>query len=129
VRFRQAYFDAVSRESAGTEEAGILALLAIEVWGLPTSPPTTQPGTPVVVQQRFQRGIVRYDSASGRTAWLPLADFLKQLLRNDPTLPRDLWLQGRDGRLFAQYCPEEPGWLCRPRELPDTDLTYAFEPG
>ena len=30
--------------------------------------------------------------------------------------------------LLRQYCPGTPGWLCRPAELPGTDLTNAFEP-
>ena len=43
--------------------------------------------------------------------------------------PLYILLQARDGALYAQYCPDEPAWICRPQELPATDLTYAFEPG
>ena len=27
----------------------------------------------------------------------------------------------------AQYCPGAPNWICRPVQLRDTDLTFAFE--
>jgi len=28
---------------------------------------------------------------------------------------------------MRQYCPGMPQWVCRPAELPATDLTFAFE--
>src|SRR5205823_6475231 len=29
----------------------------------------------------------------------------------------------------GQYCPGNAQWLCRPNDLPATDLTFAFEKG
>jgi hypothetical protein len=44
-------------------------------------------------------------------------------------VPADLREQARGSRLFAQYCPGRPGWLCRPDQLPGTELIFAFEEG
>jgi hypothetical protein len=129
VNFQQTYFGAVTPEQAGTDNPDILGLLALEVWGAPISPPAADPNNEDFVYQRFQRGIMHYDAATGATRGLLLAYYLKQVLRNDPALPRDLRLQSRDGALYAQYCPDEPAWVCRPQELPASDLTDAFEPG
>ena len=40
------------------------------------------------------------------------------------------WLaQASGSRFLGQYCPGLPGWLCRPDELPGTNLTNAFPRG
>jgi len=57
-----------------------------------------------------------------------LADYLKAILR-DRELPADLRQQARTSRFFGQYCPGQPAAVCRPSDLPATDLTYAFESG
>jgi hypothetical protein len=58
---------------------------------------------------------------------LLLADYLKAILRARD-LPADLAAAARGSKYFAQYCPDKDRWLCRPGELPGTDLTFAFEP-
>ena len=40
----------------------------------------------------------------------------------------DLAAQAQGSRFRQQYCPGAAAWLCRPAELPATDLTWAFEP-
>lgn len=75
------------------------------------------------------------DASTGLTQGLLLADYLKAVLLGPlapaygASLPADLAAQAAGSRFFAQYCPGAPDWLCRPAELPGTDLTFAFEPG
>ena len=56
-----------------------------------------------------------------------LADYFKSIItaRN---LPADLAAQAATSPYLAQYCPGSPGWVWRPLQLRDTDLTFAFEP-
>ncbi len=56
-----------------------------------------------------------------------MADAFKSVLTGQPE-PRDLMQQVAGSRFHAQYCPGPPNWLCRPDELPDTNLTLAFHP-
>ena len=66
-----------------------------------------------------------------------LADYLKQIMLGptlpggtpNQTLPPDLAQQAQGSKYFAQYCPGGTRWLCRPNDLMDTDLTFAFERG
>jgi hypothetical protein len=71
---------------------------------------------------------MHFDQATGRTQGLLLADYLKAILR-DREVPSDLRAQARNSRFFAQYCPTAARAVCRPNDLPATDLTYAFEQG
>jgi hypothetical protein len=57
-----------------------------------------------------------------------LADYLKAIIMNKD-VPPDLLGQSQGTRFFNQYCPGQTQWLCRPSELPGTDLTYAFVNG
>jgi hypothetical protein len=61
------------------------------------------------------------------TQTILVADYLKQILTSTSTLPPDLKQEAQGSRLLAQYCPSKPSWLCRPNDLPGTDLTGAFE--
>jgi hypothetical protein len=103
-------------------------LINLEVWGAPISRPARDPTNAGFVYQRFQRGVMHFDQATGRTQGLLLADYLKAILR-DREVPADLRTQAKGSRFFAQYCPTAPKSLCRPNDLPATDLTYAFEQG
>jgi hypothetical protein len=103
-------------------------LIALEVWGAPISLPKRDPGNSNFVYQRFQRGVMHFDASSGRTQALLLADYLKAIIRNKD-LPADLAGAARSSKFFAQYCPDRDRWICRPSELPATDLTFAFELG
>ncbi|MGE5620699.1 MAG: DUF642 domain-containing protein [Sphingomonadaceae bacterium] len=105
-------------------------LVALEVWGFPTSRPARDPNNANFIYQRFQRAILQFDASTGLTERILLADFLKQVITNNPTLlPADLRAQveAQGNPFFNQYCPNNPNWLCRPAELPDTNLTSAFE--
>ncbi len=132
VQFGATFFNTVSPEQAGTDDPGILGLLALEVWGAPISRPQADPTNANFIYQRFQRGIMHFTAGQG-TRGILLADYLKQILlgseRAGANLPGDLREQAQGSRYFAQYCPGAERWLCRPAELPGTDLTFAFERG
>ena len=127
VNFGATFFGSVTPETDGTLQPGILGLLALELWGVPISRPARDPSNPAFVYQRFQRGIMHYARGEG-TRGILLADYVKAILR-DHDLPPDLREQARGSRYFAQYCPDQPDSLCRPEDLPGTDLVWAFEPG
>jgi hypothetical protein len=128
VGFGRTFFGSVQPGRAGTDDPGILGLLALEIWGAPISRPQTEPTNPNFIYQRFQRGIMHYDATTGATRGILLADYLKSILTAQ-NLPNDLRQQAQGNRLFGQYSPGAPMWLARPYELPGTDLTFAFEPG
>jgi hypothetical protein len=62
-----------------------------------------------------------------RNARTNAAFYLKAIMQDSTGLPTDLREQAQDNRFFAQYCPAKDHWLCRPHQLPGTDLSYAFE--
>jgi hypothetical protein len=103
-------------------------LIALEVWGAPISRPRRDPTNSNFVYQRFQRGVMHFDATSGQTQALLLADYLKNILRGRD-LPNDLASAAHTSKYFAQYCPTNNHWICRPQDLPATDLTFAFESG
>src|SRR5207302_6977610 len=119
VAFGRTFFAAV---------AGGSPLLDLEIWGAPISRPHRDPSNTNFVYQRFQRGVMHFDAVSGRTEGLLLADYLKAILRGRD-LPADLMQAAHDSKYFNQYCPTSTRWICRPNDLPATDLTFAFEPG
>lgn len=127
VNFGSTFFSLVTAEIAGTDDPGLLGLVNLEVWGAPTSQPAADPGNPGFIYQRFQRGIMHFDASTGVTRGILLADYLKGILRG-ADLPADLRAEASGSRLFTQYCPGAPGWLCRPDDLLGTDLTFAFQP-
>ena len=108
--------------------AGDNPFMDLEVWGAPISRPRRDPTNANFVYQRFQRGVMHFDATTGKTQALLLADYLKAIMR-DHALPPDLAEEAAPSKYFRQYCPSSPHWLCRPAELPATDLTFAFEPG
>ncbi len=124
VGFERTFFGLITAQMAGSDNP----LFDLEVWGAPVSRPRRDPANNAFVYQRFQRGVMHFDGSAGRTAGLLLADYVKAVLRNRD-LPPDLAAQARGTRFFAQYCVGAPDWLCRPPDLPGTDLTLAFEPG
>jgi hypothetical protein len=124
VGFGRTFFGLITAQMAGRDDP----LFDLEVWGAPISRPARDPANSQFVYQRFQRGVMHFDGGTGRTAGLLLADYLKQVMR-DRDLPADLRQQAQGTRFFAQYCVGAPRWLCRPADLPATDLTLAFEPG
>ena len=80
------------------------------------------------IYQRFQRGIMHFIAAEHTSQSILVADYVKQMLTNSGSLPADLKQEAKGSRLLAQYCPSKARWVCRPGDLPGTDLTNAFEP-
>ena len=89
---------------AGTSDPDILGLLALEVWGAPTSKPAYDPSNRNFIYQRFQRGIMHYDKACGCTQGLLLADYLKALITGE-NLPADLATQAASSPLLRAATP------------------------
>ena len=79
VNFQSTFFNTIGTEVGGTDEPNILGLLALEIWGAPTSKPAYDPSNSNFIYQRFQRGIMHYDKGCGCTQGLLLADYLKAL--------------------------------------------------
>ncbi len=99
----------------------------VEIWGIPTSKPATDPHNSKFVYQRFQRGILHYDQATRTTQGILLADYFKSILMGE-NIPPDLAVQARSSPFYGQYNPLNAGWVSQPSKLPATDLTRAFEP-
>lgn len=102
------------------------ALVNLQIWGFPTSGPMPDPNNRSFIYQRFQRGIMHFDGTNGSTRGILLADWFKTIITGR-NLPVDLASQAQASRFRQQYCPGAPAWVCRPGELPATDLTFAFE--
>ncbi|MBX6771613.1 MAG: N-acetylmuramoyl-L-alanine amidase, partial [Chloroflexi bacterium] len=111
----------------GKPNPALLTGFDLEIWGIPTSAPAFDPHNQNFVYQRFQRGILHYDRTKNVTQGILLADYFKAILMGE-NLPPDLLAQARNSPYFAQYNPLKPGWVDRPDQLPNTDLTRAFEP-
>jgi hypothetical protein len=103
------------------------SLGGLTIWGAPISNPQPDPNNANFIYQRFQRGIMHFIAGTGTESVL-LADFLKAIMMNE-NVPPDLLAQSRESRFFNQYCPGQTMWLCRPADLPGTDLTFAFVQG
>lgn len=100
-------------------------LLGLQIWGPPLSRPTSDPTTPNVIYQLFQRGVMSYDAACRCTQRLLIGDDLKSVLTGqslDPGLAADV----KASPLLRQYDPSRPGSVARPEMLPGADLTNAF---
>jgi hypothetical protein len=81
VGFLDAYEGTVGAEDAfprGGGDPSLLAGFSLEVWGLPTSRPVRDPSNHAFVFQRFQRGILHYDAATGTTQGILLGDEWKR---------------------------------------------------
>jgi hypothetical protein len=106
---------------------GQLVSAALDIWGLPTSAPTVDPGNPDVVYLRFQRGIMQFSQSTGQTEAVPLGRWFKRVLIGTD-LPHDVQADLIDSRYYAQYAPALALGLARPTELPMTSLAAAFSP-
>jgi hypothetical protein len=102
----------------------------LEVLGAPISRPQPDPSNNNFIYMRFQRVILHFRAGIG-TEPLLLADYLKQIMLGPgaPNLPQDLQQQASGSRFFAQYCKGGTRWICKPGDLPGSDLTFAFEQG
>ena len=108
-------------------DPNLLPGLDLEIWGIPTSAPTTDPNNQNVVYLRFQRGIMAYDASCGCTRGVLLADYLKSVITGS-NLPPDLAQEAQTSPLFEQYdaTGTQPNWIRNPAVLPNTDLNNAF---
>ncbi len=130
VVFYQSFLSTVSLKDAfptGPANQSLLTGFDLELWGVPTSRPAFDPNNSHFVYQRFQRGILHYDQTSGTTQGILLADYFKSILMAE-RLPPDLAAQAKKSPFYGQYNPLKPGWVDRPAQLPNSDLTLAFEP-
>jgi N-acetylmuramoyl-L-alanine amidase len=130
VAFHQSFLAAVPAADAfpgRRVDPGLLTAFDLQVMGLPTSRPAFDPNNTRFVYQRFQRGILHYDQRTGTTEGILLADYFKDILM-DENLPPDLAAEAKTSPYFGQYNPLMPQWVNRPAQLPNTDLTRAFEP-
>jgi hypothetical protein len=128
VNFQQTFLDTVTCDDAfGSDpcDASALPSFDLEMWGLPTSLPQSDPLNSDFVYQRFQRGIMHFSRVSGVSQGLLLGDWLKRVLIG-VDLSQDLNTSVRQSRFFAQYAPSRPLALDRPDDLPDTSLAQAF---
>ena len=138
VNFAQTFDGTVSPQAAFPDLApsspqvrALLPLIQLEVWGLPTSAPAYDPANHSFVYLRFQRGVMMFDAGCSCTQGVLFGDYFKAIIIGPGApgaLPRDLAQEAAGSRFFAQYAPDRPGWLARPDQLPDSDLTEAFTP-
>ncbi|MCC6177076.1 MAG: hypothetical protein IT305_17340 [Chloroflexi bacterium] len=112
----------------GVTNPGLVTLLNLEIWGLPTSQPAADPGNGGFVYQRFQRGIMHFRAEVPVTEGILVGEYLKAVMTGK-NLPPDLAQDMQGSRFLGQYRPGAPNWLARPNELQNTNLNGAFEPG
>lgn len=130
VKFGDTFSNSVTLADAfpdGGGNAGLLMLLNLEIWGLPTSKPARDPGNNSFVFLRFQRGVMHYDASCKCTQGLLLADALKAVITNQ-NLPADLGAQASDSPLFNQYDPEIHNGPLHPGLPGGIELANAFRP-
>jgi hypothetical protein len=126
VAFGHTFFNTVTPEMVGTDDPNLLGFFDLEIWGPPISRPMHDPANPRFIYQRFQRGIMHYDAGTGLTQGILMVDWFKSLITGEH-LPADLREDGKESRYYRQYCPENPGWVCRPEQLRDSNLEWAFQ--
>jgi len=127
VNFFNTFNSAVPAAAAGGNQ-DLLTLLNLEIWGLPTSQPAADPGNGGFIYQRYQRGIMHFDASCGCTQGILVGEYFKAVITGR-SLPSDLAADMQGSRFLNQYSPGSPGWVARPGELPNTNMTNAFEPG
>ena len=128
VNFYQTFANSVRAQEAfpdGRVNPGLLLGFNLEIWGLPTSKPAFDPANAGFVYLRFQRGIMHFDTSTGTTQGLLLADYVKSILTLR-TLPPDLDSQARGSPLYGQFDPRMVSSVKQPRDLPASDLSDAF---
>lgn len=130
VNFGKTFFNTVTCTdafAAGQCQEGLLPLLNLEIWGTPISAPAADPGNGSFIYQRFQRGIMHYDSGCGCTQGLLLGEYLKAIITGQ-NLPPDLEEQAQGSSYLRQYDQGRVQGLSRPGALPRSSFKDAFEP-
>ncbi|HEX5417981.1 MAG TPA: hypothetical protein VFZ25_20170 [Chloroflexota bacterium] len=129
LNFGATFFGTVSPQIAfpdGKVNAALLPGIDLELWGVPTSQPAEDPNNHNFVYQRFQRGIMHYDKTTGLTQGLLIGDAFKSIITGQ-NLPSDLASEAQGSRFYLQYDARQPHWVARPDQLPNTDLSFAFQ--
>lgn len=111
----------------GECQQGLLPLLNLEVWGVPTSPPTADPANGDFIYQRFQRGIMHYDARCRCTQGVLLGELFKSIVTGQG-LPADLEEQARESPYLKQYDQSRAHGMSRPGALARSNFKDAFEP-
>ncbi len=123
VRFFDTFTTTVPAQPGANPD--IMALLNLEIWGLPTSRPVADPGNGGFIYQRFQRGIMHFDAGCGCTQGILIGEYFKALITG-ASLPADLDADMQGSRFYRQYAPDAPDGVARPDQLPNTNLKGAF---
>ncbi|MHB0871135.1 MAG: hypothetical protein ACYC5J_17030 [Chloroflexota bacterium] len=110
----------------GGVDPGLMPLINLEIWGLPTSRPTYDPNNSNFVYLRFQRGIMHFDKSSGLTQGILLGDYLKSVLSGQ-NLPGDLAQAAQGSKLYRQYDNGVMNGVARSWDLSASNLFAAFE--
>jgi hypothetical protein len=127
--FYQTFLSTVSMDDAfpdGEGNDGLLALANLEIWGLPTSKPARDPNNAAFIYQRFQLGIMVFNSSSGNSWAVPTGEHLKAVLTGQG-LRGDLAADARGSKTYLQYDNGMTNGVSRPTDLPASGLFAAFE--
>jgi hypothetical protein len=127
--FDRAYFSTVTCADAypGSPcSEDMAALLNLEMWGLPISPPVLDPAHRTFAYQAFQRGILHYDFDTDTTEGILLGDWWKSLITGEG-LPSDLESDAMSTPFWRQFNPAESRTgMWWPEEVQDTNMVAAF---
>jgi polysaccharide biosynthesis protein PslG len=127
VNYATTFYNTVTAQDAPDADPALLPGFDLQIWGAPTSQPAYEPSNSNFIYQRFQRGIMHYDAGCSCTQGLLLADYLKAIITGQ-NLPGDLNAEAQGSKYYKQYAPGRPQSIARPADLPNSDLTNAFEP-
>jgi len=144
VNFYRTFTNTVSLQTAYPKSGGnpsLLPLLNLEIWGVPTSQPATDPKNHDFVYLRFQRGIMHYDAGCSCTRGILLADTFKSVLTGRD-LPADVALEMASSPYLKLYDPTQVDavvhvplavssgvtMVSRVQGQGWTDLAFAFVP-
>ncbi|MGE3267500.1 MAG: hypothetical protein AB7P40_02055 [Chloroflexota bacterium] len=130
VNFSETFAGTVTLADAfpdGGGSSGLLTLLNLEIWGLPTSKPARDPANNNFVYLRFQRGVMHYDATCKCTQGLLLADALKAIITGN-NLPDDLAAQAAGSPLLGQYDMDIHNGPLKQGLPAGTELANAFRP-
>ena len=130
-----ATFDALPEPGAAMRAAAgqrsLVPLVHVEVWGVVTSAPASDPYNPKLLYQRYQRSVMQYDADCDCTTWLPVGEWFKQVITGEQ-LPGDLradMRQSLSGWLFLdQYDRPSENGPVRAVDLPNASMLRAFAP-
>ncbi|HEY0582239.1 MAG TPA: hypothetical protein VGE94_08645, partial [Chloroflexota bacterium] len=75
----------------GNGDAGLLPLLNLQLWGMPTSKPAYDPNNHEFIYLRFQRGVMHYDRGCRCTQALLVTDAFKDALKGSGRVAGDVF--------------------------------------